>query len=272
MDLMVGNKLMLKLGILAAAIVAVAGVAYLTVNAPYAQGQDGGGQSGGATPVDLGENTMYVGPRLLGLLQRYADGAQTPTSVEILIEHRPDLNVQPALSDYIKSVCGQSVGEHRWRIPTANVLSVIQRSDVEAAGFPPGATGQATPVYERMDSTMNMMLEAYAHGATEAAAAQYAFYAGGGKVPVKINAMDASTISRIRTWLTSQSLYMPPESEFEAFSADVRYAMIPIASLVALTEALPATYLSVETFHLARLTGGVITHFRSSLAPIRLRC
>ncbi len=250
MDLMVGNKLMLKLGILAAAIVAVAGVAYLTVNAPFARGQDGGGQSGGATPVDLGENTWYVGPRLLGLLQRYADGAQTPTNVEILIGDRPDLNVQPALSDYIKSVGGQSVGEDTWRIPTAEALSVIQRSDVEGAIFPPGVTGQATTTYERMDSTMNTMLAAYANGSTETAVAQYAFYADNGKVMVKINAPDAATMSRIRTWFTSQSLYMPPESEFEAYSVYVRYAMVPVSKLVALTEAFPTTYLSVETFHL----------------------
>ena len=249
---MMGNKLMLKLGILAAAIVAVAGVAYLTAYAPYARGQDGGGQSGGATPVDLGENTMYVGPRLLGLLQRYADGAQTPTNVEILIGDRPDLNVQPALSDYIKSVGGQSVGEHRWRIPTAKALSVIQRSDVEEAGFPPGVTGQATTTYERMGSMMNTMMTAYANGATETAVAQYAFYADNGKVLVKITAPDASTISRIRTWLTSQGLYMPPENAFEAFSVNVRYAMVPVSKMAALTEAFPTTYLSVQTFHLGQ--------------------
>ncbi len=207
------------------------------------------GAETGSEPVDLGENTEYVGPMLLGLLQRYADGAQTPTHVEIGIGYRTDLNVQPALSDYIESVGGQSIGEYTWRIPTANVLSVIQRADVVAAGFPPGEADETTTMYERMDSTMNTMMTAYAHGATETAAAQYAFGADNGKVVVKIMAPDAATMSRIRTWFTSQSLYMPPESAFEAFGVDTRYAMVPVSRFAALTEAFPTTYLSVDTFH-----------------------
>ena len=122
---------------------------------------------------------------------------------------------------------------------------------MRVAVFPPGVTGQATTTYERMDDTVNTMMAAYANGATETSAAQYAFYADNGKVLVRIVTPDAATMSRIRTWFTSQSLYMPPESEFEAFGVYTRYAMVPVSKMAALTEAFPTTYLSVEAYHLA---------------------
>ena len=247
---MTKDKLSIRWLVLAVATIAAAGAFFLTISTPFVLAQDGEGGNGGAAtesvPVDLGQNTLYVGPRLLGLLQRHADGQQVQTNVDVVIGQQEGVDVEPALADYITSVGGRNIEGDTWLIPTAQVLSVIQRADVAVATMA-GVTGQAI-TYPAMDGTLNTILSAYTGGATATSSAQYAFFADQGKVLVKIQAPNAATMTSIRTWLSTRSVYMPPESAFEAFSDNVRYAMVPVSQLAALAAAYTTTYLSVESF------------------------
>ena len=248
---MIKDRISIKWLMLAVATVAVAGVFSLMAGAPLVLAQgDGNGGGGTATesvPVDLGKNTLYVGPRLLGLLQKHADGLQVQANVDVVIGEQEGVSVDPALADYIVSIGGRNIEGDTWRIPSAKVLSVIQRADVAVAMMPPGATGQAA-TYPTMDGTLNTIMSAYTDGATATSSARYAFFADQGKVLLRIQAPNATTMAGIRTWLSVRDVYMPPESDFEAFEDDVRYAMVPVSRLAALAAAYGTTHLSVETF------------------------
>ena len=203
--------------------------------------------SGQGAPIDLGANTEYVGPHLWAMLQRHADGEVVPDFVVVEIGHRTDLEVDPPLEEFIKSVVGEEVAKHTWRIPTENALSVIQRPDLEYMAQPLEATeGEADP-YPTMDGTLNDIVAAYVGGVRAADAVQYALFVREESVVLEMQAPDAATVGRIRRWLTRRSVYVPPASDFAAFSDNFLAALVPVSRLTGLAEAFPATYLSVST-------------------------
>ncbi len=199
------------------------------------------------TPIDLGASTQYVGPHLWVILQRYADGETVPDFVVVEIGYRIDLEVDPPLEEFIHSVGGERVAEYTWRIPTKNALSVIQRPDLLHMAQPPEATeGEAEP-YPTMDDTLNDIVAAYTGGVTEEDAVRYALFVRAGSVVLEMETPDAATVGSIRKWLTQRGVYVPPESDFEAFSDDFLSALVPVSRLTALAAAFPATYFSVST-------------------------
>ena len=198
-------------------------------------------------PIDLGANTEYVGPYLWAMLQRHADGEVVPDFVVVEIGHRTDLEVDPLLEEFIKSVGGEEVAKYTWRIPTENALSVIQRPDLVHMAHPPEATeGEADP-YPTMDGTLKDIVAAYAGGITGANAVRYALFVREESVVLEMKAPDAATVGRIRRWLTRRSVHVPPASDFAAFSDDSLVALVPVSRLTTLAEAFPTTYLSVST-------------------------
>ena len=198
-------------------------------------------------PIDLGANTKYVGPHLWAMLQRHADGEVVPDFVMVEIGYSTDLEVDPPLEEFIKSAGGEKVAEYTWRIPTENALSVIQRTDLVYMAQPPEATeGEADP-YPTMDGTLKDIVAAYAGGVRAADAVQYALFVREESVVLEMQAHDAATVGRIRRWLTQRSVYVPPASDFAAFSDNFLVALVPVSRLTALAEAFPATYLSVST-------------------------
>ena len=64
---------------------------------------------------------------------------------------------------------------------------------------------------------------------------------------LEMQAPDAATVGRIRRWLTRRSVYVPPASDFAAFSDNFLSALVPVSRLTPLAEAFPATHLSVST-------------------------
>ena len=212
----------------------------------FAQNGDAESGQSESAPIDLGTNTTYVDPRLWVTLQKHADGETVPAKVEIQITSRTDVTMDTTLNDYITSVGGTKLSDHTWRIPTSKALSVIQRADVEQVAHPPGATGDAATTYPRMDDTLNAIMSAYSGGITASNAARYALFISDDKVLLEMEAPNAATVTRIRTWLTGRSVHVPPASEFAAFSDHMLYALVPVSRLAALTSAFPTTYLSVS--------------------------
>ena len=215
-------------------------VLYLSAGpVPHASAQGG--------PIDLGANTEYVGPHLWAMLQRHADGEVVPDLVVVEIGHRTDLEVDPPLEEFIRSVGGEEVAKNTWRIPTENALSVIQRPDLVYMARPAEATeGEADP-YPTMDGTLNDIVAAYAGGITGANAVRYALFIREESVALAMKAPDAATVKRIRSWLTRRSVHVPPERDFTAFSDDFLSALVPVSRLTGLVAAFPSTYLSVST-------------------------
>ena len=206
---------------------------------PHASAQGG--------PIDLGANTEYVGPHLWAMLQRHADGEVVPDFAVVEIGYRTDLEVDPPLEEFIKSAGGEKVAEYTWRIPTENALSVIQRPDLShMAKVPEETEGDADP-YTTMDGNLNDIVAAYAGGITGENAVRYALLVREDSVVLEMQTPDAATVKRIRRWLTRRSVHVPPESHFAAFSDNFLSALVPVSLLTALTEAFPATYLSVST-------------------------
>ena len=199
------------------------------------------------TPIDLGANTEYIGPHLWVILQRQADGETVPDFVVVEIGYRIDLEVDPPLEEFIHSVGGERVAEYTWRIPTKNALSVIQRPDLlHMAQLPEATEGEAEP-YPTMDDTLNDIVAAYTGGVTEEDAVRYALFVRAGSVVLEMETPDAATVGSIRKWLTQRGVYVPPESDFEAFSDDFLSALVPVSRLTALAAAFSATYFSVST-------------------------
>ena len=199
------------------------------------------------TPIDLGANTEYVGPHLWAILQRHADGEAVPDFVVVEIGYHSDPEVDPPLGEFIHSVGGERVAEYTWRIPTGNALSVIQRPDLLHMAQSPEATeGEAEP-YPTMDDTLNDIVAAYTGGVTEEDAVRYALFVWEGSVVLEMETPDTATVGSIRKWLTQRGVYVPPESDFSAFSDEILIALAPVSNLMALSEAFPTTYLSVST-------------------------
>ena len=198
-------------------------------------------------PIDLGANTEYVGPHLWAMFQRHTDGEIVPEFVLVGIGYSTDLEVDPPLEEFIKSVGGEEVANYTWRIPTENALSVIQRPDLLYMAHSPEATeGEADP-YPTMDGTLNDIVAAYSGGITGANAVRYGLFVRGESVVLEMQASDAATVGRIRRWLTLQSVYVPPASDFAAFSDNFLAVLAPVSRLTALAAAFPTTYLSVST-------------------------
>ena len=222
------------------ALLLVVVVLYLSSGpVPHASAQGG--------PIDLGANTEYVGPHLWAMLQRHADGEVVPNFVVVEIGHRTDLEVDPQLEEFIKSVGGEEVAKFTWRIPTENALSVIQRPDLVHMAHPPEATeGEADP-YPTMDGTLKDIEAAYAGWITGANAVRYALFVREESVVLEMKAPNAATVGRIRRWLARRSVHVPPESNYAVFSDDFLSALVPVSRLTTLAEAFPTTYLSVST-------------------------
>ena len=74
------------------------------VFAPPAPAQSGGNQNNGNTPVpiDLGQNTTYVGPRLWGTLQKHSDGETAPARIDVEFGTLSNVVVTPDL-DHLSS-------------------------------------------------------------------------------------------------------------------------------------------------------------------------
>ena len=197
-------------------------------------------------PIQLGANTEYIGPRLWAILQRHADGGSVLDFVVVEIGYRTDLEIDPPLEDFIKSIGGEEVADYTWRIPTENALSVIQRPDVLHMAQPPEAAEGESDPHPRMDGTLNDIVAAYTGGISEANAARYAMFVREGSVVLEMESPDAATVGSIRKWLTQQGVYVPPASDFAAFSEDFLVVLVPVSKLTALAEAFPATYLSVS--------------------------
>ena len=176
-------------------------------------------------PIHLGDNTEYVGPHLWAILQRHADGETVPDFVVVEIVYRTDLGVDPPLEEFINSVGGEEVAEYTWRIPTRNVLSVIQRPDLLYMAQPAEATEGETHLYPTMDGTLMDIAVAYAGGITEEHAARYAMFLWEGSVVLEMRAPDEATGERIRIWLDQRSVHVPPASDFAAFSDDFLAAL-----------------------------------------------
>ena len=200
-----------------------------------------------AGPIHLGDNTEYVGPHLWTILQRHANGETVQDFVEVEIGYRDDLEIDPPLEELINSVGGERVAEYTWRIPTGGALPVIQRPDLLYMALPAEATEGLADPYPTMDGTLNDIVVAHAGGITEEHAARYAMFVREGSVVLEIEAPDAATVDGIRRWLTQQGVYVPPASDFAAFSDDFLMALAPVSRLTAMAEAFPTTYLSVST-------------------------
>ncbi len=198
-------------------------------------------------PIDLGDNTEYVGPHLWTILQRHADGGTVPDIVVVEIGYRTDSWVDPPLEEFINSVGGREVAEDRWQIPTKNALSVIQHPDLLAMAQPAEATEGGADPYPTMDDTLVDIVAAYTGGITEEHAVRYAMFVWEGSVVLEMQAPDTATVERIRGWLNGRNVHVPPEKDFEAFSDDYLAALAPVSELTTLAEAFPTTYLSVST-------------------------
>ena len=198
-------------------------------------------------PVHLGDNTEYVGPHLWTILQRHADGEHVPDFVVVEIGYRTDLGVDPPLEEFIHSVGGERIAEYTWRIPTRKALSVIQRPDLLHMAKPAEAAEGETDPYPTMDGTLGDIVAAYTGGIAEEHAVRYAMFIREGSVVLEMESPDAATVGSIRKWLTQQGVYVPPASDFSAFSDDYLAALVPVSRLKTLAEAFPDTYLSVST-------------------------
>ncbi|MYC31224.1 MAG: hypothetical protein F4X65_14235 [Chloroflexi bacterium] len=198
-------------------------------------------------PIHLGENTEYVGPRLWAILQRHSDGGAVPDYVVVEIGYRDDLEVGPPLEEFIISGGGEKIAEYTWRIPTGNVLPVIQRPDLLYMAQPEEATEGGTGPYPTMDDTLNDIVVAYTGGVTGDNAVRYAMFVREESVVLEVKSPDEATVEIIREWLTRQGVYVPPPGEFTAFSDDFLVALVPVSRLATLAEAFPNTYLSVST-------------------------
>ncbi len=198
-------------------------------------------------PVHLGDNTEYVGPYLWTTLQRHADGEAVPDIVVVEIGYRTDLEVDPPLEEFIRSTGGERVAEFTWRIPSGKALSVIQRPDLLYMAQPPEANEGETDPYPNMDGTLDDIVVAYTGGIPAEHAVRYAMFIWDGSVVLEMESSDAATVESIRKWLTQQGVYVPPASDFAAFSDEFLAALVPVSRLTPLAEAFPATYLSVST-------------------------
>jgi len=111
-------------------------------------------------PIDLGRNTEYVGPHLLVILQRHADGEVVPDLVVAKIGYRTDLEIDPPLEQFIRSRGGWEIAEYTWCIPTDETLSVVQRPDLLAMSYPSEATERDVDRYPNVDDTLKKIITA----------------------------------------------------------------------------------------------------------------
>ena len=198
-------------------------------------------------PIQLGDNTEYVGPDLWVILQRHAEGKTVPASVEVGIGYRTDLEVAPPLDEHIYTVGGERVSEYTWRVPTSGALEIIQRPDLLHMAQPAEATKGEVDPYPTMDDTLNNIVVAYEGGIEAEHAVRYAMFVWEDSVVLEMEAPAAATVGKIREWLSQQGVYVPSPSDFTAFSEDFLIALVPVSRLTALAEAFPNTYLSVST-------------------------
>lgn len=180
------------------------------------------------------------------MLHRHADGETVPDDVVVRLGSLIDADVDIPLDEYITSVGGEKLGEYTYRIPTAELLSVIQRPDVFYAAQPEDATEVVDP-YPTLDQTLNDVVAAYAGGVPAENAAQYAKFIKDDLVLVVMNATDAATIASIRQWLEIRNVYVPPLAPETVLAADRLVVMVPVAELAPLTTAFPSTYLQAST-------------------------
>ena len=178
------------------------------------------------------------------MLQRFANGETYPEFVVVAVGGRTDVDADPPLEEFIKSVGGEEIEKYTWRVPTGQMLSVVQRPDAVGFAQPQELAENKPDRYPTLDDTLEDIVAAFEGGITAERAAWYALNVHGDSVLVEMQAPDTSGVPNIRAWLTEREVYVPPAEDFKAFSDYFLAALVPLELLTALAGAFPDTYFS----------------------------
>ena len=223
----------------------------------------------GAGPISPGAGTGYISVRLWVLLQRYADGETVPQKVTIVINTgTPDFEFGFTAADaeyilwqeeYIGCVGGRKIRAFVWEIPTARVLSVIQRPDVYSAILEDEPGG--SPDHPQLNDTLDDIVNAYASGLSAESAAQYALFIRGGSVVVTIRTPGEPAIETLRAWLTARDVHLlPRETEGGGIYGRALAVLLPLEHISTLVA-------EFATVHLAAADLGGLPLDRSHWPP-----
>ncbi len=215
-------------------------------------------------PIDIGQGTEYIDPQLWATLQRHANGdSGLPASMTMALGWEwPE---EDAIFKAIEDAGGVRDGEdeYMWRIPTENILAILQRPDVFYAEIPPpeGFDQRATatveavqsdqrwPPTEPMNHVLADVVKAYCLGIAAEQAAQYALFSRGDSVAVRVVNDDAETKAGVRAWLDDRNIYAPNLDHRVDRSPDDYDigVLLPVAQIDPLAQAFfPKTYLIGE--------------------------
>lgn len=213
------------------------------------------------TPIDTGQGTEYIDPQLWATLQHHADGTSgLPSTLTIALGWEwPD---EDALFQMIEDAGGvrNERDDYIWQIPTESVLEIIQRPDVYYAEIPPSEgfdqretatveaaqAGPAWPPKEPMNSVLADVVKAYCLGIAAEQAAQYALFARGERVFVRVVIDDGDTREQVLAWLDARDIYALSRDNRE--DHDIA-AYMPVAQIDHLAQAFfPLTYIMGEDY------------------------
>ena len=207
--------------------------------------------------IALGSGTEYLSPELWGLMYKQLAGETVLERVRVLIV--PNLvSVTPSLSDYITTAGGTSEGSMLWEVPSSSLQGIVQRGDVARMWLQTTRTTRdvSTDPYPALglNDILDDVVEANVAGVPAEQAALYAFFVKNGRILVKVTAPDTATETAIRTWLTSRSIFLHPQTQSGARNTLYINVVLPVGQVLPLAQAHPSAILRAEPRPSPRLT------------------